>query len=60
MDWAEVVDHRGDLQLLGVRRDLLRPGDRVLVVDDWAATGAQAQWRFFRTFRLVGVSRGAG
>jgi adenine phosphoribosyltransferase len=42
MDWAEVVDHRGDLQLLGVRRELLRPCDRVLVVDDWAATGAQA------------------
>jgi adenine phosphoribosyltransferase len=42
MDWTEVVDHRGEAQLLGVRRELLRPDDRVLVVDDWAATGAQA------------------
>jgi adenine phosphoribosyltransferase len=42
MDWTEVVDHRGEVQLLGVRRELLRPDDRVLVVDDWAATGAQA------------------
>jgi adenine phosphoribosyltransferase len=43
MDWTEVVDHRGEVQLLGVRRELLRPDDRVLVVDDWAATGAQAE-----------------
>jgi adenine phosphoribosyltransferase len=50
MTWAEVVDHRGEVQLLGVRHDLLGPDDRVLVVDDWAATGAQA--RALRT--LVG------
>jgi adenine phosphoribosyltransferase len=42
MAWTEAVDHRGEVQLLGVRRELLRPDDRVLVVDDWAATGAQA------------------
>jgi adenine phosphoribosyltransferase len=42
MIWTEVVDHRGEVQLLGVRRELVRPDDRVLVVDDWAATGAQA------------------
>lgn len=42
MAWTELVDHRGEVQLLGVRRELLRPDDRVLVVDDWAATGAQA------------------
>lgn len=42
MAWAELVDHRGEAQLLGVRRELLRPDDRVLVVDDWAATGSQA------------------
>ena len=41
MTWAEVVDHRGELQHLGVRHRLLDPADRVLVVDDWAATGAQ-------------------
>jgi adenine phosphoribosyltransferase len=42
MAWTEVVDHRGEIQHLGVRGELLRPDDRVLVVDDWAATGAQA------------------
>ena len=41
MTWAEVVDHRGEVQHLGVRHQLLDPADRVLVVDDWAATGAQ-------------------
>lgn len=42
--WAEVpADHRGDKQLLGVRTRLIGPADRVLVVDDWAATGAQAR-----------------
>ncbi|MGK5679990.1 phosphoribosyltransferase [Actinoplanes sp. URMC 104] len=44
MIWAEVpADHRGETQHLGVRHQLIRPGDRVLVVDDWAATGAQAR-----------------
>jgi adenine phosphoribosyltransferase len=43
MTWAEVPsDHRGDQQHLGVREGLVGPEDRVLVVDDWAATGAQA------------------
>ena len=44
MVWAEVpADHRGEKQHLGVRRQLIHPDDRVLVVDDWAATGAQAR-----------------
>jgi len=44
MTWADVpVDHRGDPQRLGVRNRLLGPGDRLLVVDDWAVTGAQAR-----------------
>ena len=43
MTWAEVVDHRGEVQHLGVRDQLLASGDRVLVVDDWAATGAQVR-----------------
>ncbi|XVU25553.1 phosphoribosyltransferase [Actinoplanes sp. CA-054009] len=44
MIWAEVPsDHRGEKQHLGVRRQLLTPEDRVLVVDDWASTGAQAR-----------------
>ena len=42
--WAEIpADHRGDAQRLGVRSKLLSPADRVLVVDDWATTGAQAR-----------------
>ncbi len=44
MIWAEVpADHRGEIQHLGVRRALLADDDRVLVVDDWASTGAQAR-----------------
>ena len=44
MTWTTVPsDHRGDQQQLGVRHGLVRPADRVLVVDDWAATGAQAR-----------------
>lgn len=34
-------DYRGRTLALGVRDRHLRPGDRVLVVDDWVATGAQ-------------------
>jgi adenine phosphoribosyltransferase len=44
MTWVEVpADHRGDRQRLGVRSGLIKRGERVLVVDDWAATGAQAR-----------------
>jgi adenine phosphoribosyltransferase len=44
MTWADVpADHRGDAQRLGVRSRLIGPDDRVLVVDDWATTGAQAR-----------------
>ena len=44
MIWATVPsDHRGDQQQLGVRDGLVLPTDRVLIVDDWAATGAQAR-----------------
>lgn len=44
MTWSEVpADHRGDRQQLGVRSALIGPGDRVLLVDDWAATGSQAR-----------------
>jgi len=44
MTWATIPsDHRGDQQQLGVRNGLVRPADRVLIVDDWAATGAQAR-----------------
>jgi adenine phosphoribosyltransferase len=44
MRWAEVpADHRGDKQLLGVRRELVTSADRVLVVDDWAHSGSQVR-----------------
>ncbi|MEV0896977.1 phosphoribosyltransferase [Actinoplanes sp. NPDC049802] len=44
MIWADVpADHRGETQRLGIRRDLVAGTDRALVVDDWAATGAQAR-----------------
>jgi adenine phosphoribosyltransferase len=42
MTWAEIpADHRGEPARLGVRSRLVTPRDRVLLVDDWAATGAQ-------------------
>jgi adenine phosphoribosyltransferase len=44
MTWADVpADHRGDAQRLGVRSRHLTGGDRVLIVDDWLVTGAQAR-----------------
>lgn len=44
--WWEVStgpDYRDRHLRLGVRRPLLRAGDRVLFVDDWIDTGAQAE-----------------
>jgi adenine phosphoribosyltransferase len=42
--WADVpADHRGEPQRIGVRSRHLSGADRVLVVDDWVATGAQAR-----------------
>jgi adenine phosphoribosyltransferase len=47
MTWAEVpADHRGESQRLGVRTRHLTSADRVLVVDDWLSTGAQARALF--------------
>jgi adenine phosphoribosyltransferase len=44
MSWGDApADHHGDPLRLGVRRRHLAPGDRVLVVDDWVATGAQVR-----------------
>ena len=44
MTWVDVpADHRGDRQRLGVRSRLLGSCDRVLIVDDWVLTGAQAR-----------------
>jgi adenine phosphoribosyltransferase len=42
MTWADAPpDYRGRRLRLGVRSHHLAPGDRVLLVDDWVATGAQ-------------------
>jgi adenine phosphoribosyltransferase len=42
--WARTrPDYRGRTLALGVRDRHLGPGDRVLVVDDWVATGAQVR-----------------
>ncbi|RZU50923.1 adenine phosphoribosyltransferase [Krasilnikovia cinnamomea] len=55
MTWADVpADHRGARQRLGLRTRLLGPADRVLVVDDWIATGAQA-----RAVHALAAARGA-
>ena len=48
--WARTApDHRGRSLALGVRRRHLVPGDRVLLVDDWVASGAQLR----ALYRLV-------
>jgi adenine phosphoribosyltransferase len=44
MTWEAVpADHRGDAQWLGLRTHLIGTDDRVLIVDDWAVTGAQTR-----------------
>ena len=44
MTWARTApDYRGRTLALGVRQRHLHPGDRVLIVDDWVATGAQVR-----------------
>lgn len=40
---VEFVDYSGQPKGLEIRRGLLQPGDRVLLVDEWIETGAQAQ-----------------
>lgn len=38
----EFIDYTGQRKLLEVRADALKPGTRVLLVDEWIETGAQA------------------
>lgn len=40
---VEFVDYSGETKGLEIRRGLLQPGDRVLLVDEWIETGTQAQ-----------------
>lgn len=55
MTWARTgADYRGRSLALGVRDRHLHPGDRVLLVDDWVATGAQ-----LRALHHVVAARGA-
>ena len=37
------MDYTGQRKTLEFRRDALKPGMRVLLVDEWIETGAQAQ-----------------
>jgi len=56
--WWETTtapDYRDEHLNLGLRRSLLQSGDRVLFVDDWIATGAQAE----ASWRLVEMSGAA-
>ena len=43
VDVAECVDYTGQRKTLELRQDALRPGTRVLVVDEWIETGAQVR-----------------
>lgn len=43
VDAAECVDYTGQRKTLELRRDALRPGTRVLLVDEWIETGAQVR-----------------
>ena len=53
--WAETPhDYRGRILALGVRDRHVGPGERVLLVDDWVATGAQ-----FRALHRLVAMRGA-
>jgi adenine phosphoribosyltransferase len=36
------IDWRGNETLLRLQRHVIEPGDRILVVDDWAETGSKA------------------
>lgn len=43
VDTVECVDYTGQRKTLELRRDALRSGTRVLLVDEWIETGSQAQ-----------------
>jgi len=43
VDSAECVDYTGQRKTLELRRDALKPGTRVLLVDEWIETGAQVR-----------------
>lgn len=49
VDTAECVDYTGQHKTLELRRGVLKPGARVLLVDEWIETGAQVR----AAFRLI-------
>jgi adenine phosphoribosyltransferase len=60
MTWGTAGgDHRGATVTLGVRDRHLSPADRVLVVDDWAETGAQLRALYRAIVALGAVPLGA-
>jgi len=42
-DTVYFVDYTGQRKSLEIRRDVLKPGSRVLLVDEWVETGAQVK-----------------
>lgn len=38
---SEFIDYTGRFKRLELRQDAVKPGDRILIVDDWIETGAQ-------------------
>ena len=58
VDAAECVDYTGQRKTLELRRDALRPGTRVLVVDEWIETGAQVRAAIHLIERQGGVIAG--
>jgi adenine phosphoribosyltransferase len=51
---VSVEDYSRTVKTFALVRDAIRPGEKVLVVDDWSETGAQLR----AAFRLVERSRG--
>jgi len=39
----EFVDYSGENKALEIRKGMIKPGDRILLVDEWIETGAQIQ-----------------
>jgi adenine phosphoribosyltransferase len=37
----EFVDYSGENKALEIRKGIIKPGDRILLVDEWIETGAQ-------------------
>ena len=53
VDVAECVDYTGQRKTLELRWDALKPGTRVLLVDEWIETGAQV-WAAIQLIKRQG------